>query len=384
MADHDEVNTLPYGRQDVTEADAEAVKAALLSGWLTTGPAVEQFERVLSEAIGGTPVAAVSSGTAALHAAYAAAGLGPGAELITSPLTFAATATAALHLGATVKFVDVSPRTLTIDPDAAIAAVGPATRVITAVDYAGQPADLDPLLSYARDIDVRIVEDAAHSIGASYKGRPVGTVADLTTFSFHPVKTVTTAEGGAVAALDVRLLDAVRSFRNHGLVRDGDRMRHPDAGGWHQEVQSLGLNYRLPDVLAALGTSQLRRLSSYVESRARIVDRYRELLVDVPGVEALPTAPYATPAWHLFVVRIADGRRRAVYDHLRRTGIGAQVHYLPVHLHPLFEDLGYRPGMCPNAEQAYEELLSLPLFPSLREDEIGRVVEELRAALATA
>lgn len=372
---------LPYGRHDVTEADAEAVRRALFSGWLTTGPAVDRFEHALASVCGGMHVAVVNSGTAALHAAYAATGLGPGHEVVTSPLTFAATATTALHLGATVRFADVADDTLTLDPAAAAAATTAKTHVITAVDYAGQPADLDPLMSIARDADAFLLEDAAHALGATYKGQPVGSVADLTTFSFHPVKTVTTAEGGAVSGRDSTLVDAVRRFRNHGLVRELERLRRPDEGGWHQEIQSLGLNYRLPDVLAALGASQLVRLEQYVGERNRLVAGYRELFKDVPGVDTIPTAAYAAPAWHLLAVRIRNGRRREVYDHLRSVGIGAQVHYLPAHLHPLFEDLGYGRGSCPNAERAYEELLSLPLFPGLSDRDLERVVHEVRTSL---
>lgn len=350
---------------------------ALRSGFLTTGPAVEEFERALAQVMGDVHVAAVSSGTAALHAAYAAASVG-GGEVVTSPLTFASTATTAIALGATVRFADIDDSTLCLDPAAAAAAVGPATRAVTAVDYAGQPADIDALMPIAHDAGALLVEDAAHAIGGTLHGRPVGALADLTTFSFHPVKTVTTGEGGAVATADAELDRVVREFRSHGMVRDRGRQQLPDEGGWHQEMQSFGLNYRLPDILAALGTSQLARLDSFVARRTELVGRYREHLAGVDGVRLLDIREGARPAWHLFVVRILGGRRREVYDALHAEGVLVQVHYLPAHLHPYYADLGYRRGTCPVAEAAYEEILSLPLYPTLRDDQQDRVIELLR------
>lgn len=371
---------IPYGRQTIEQDDIDAVVEVLNGDWLTTGPAVAAFERALERAV-GAPTAAVSSGTAALHAAYAAIGVGPGAEVVTTPLTFAATATAALHLGASVSFADVRDDTLMLDPDAASAACNMVTRAIVTVDFAGQPSHLAELRTVSDREGAVLVEDAAHAIGATYRGQPVGAIADITTFSFHPVKTVTTGEGGAISTHVPAWLEAVRQFRNHGLVRDRARLRYPEEGSWHQEVQTLGLNYRLPDILAALGTSQLNRLRTFVERRAALVRRYRDLLSDVPEIRLPEDRLDARPAWHLFPVRILDGRRKHVMDHLRSRRIGAQVHYMPVHRQPLFEDLGYRRGSCPVAEQAYEELLSLPLYPSLTDDDQDHVVMVLRDAL---
>lgn len=373
--------SIPYGRQSIDEADVAVVVDVLRSHWLTTGPAVDQFEAALERAV-GAPCVAVNSGTAALHAAYAAGGVGSGTTVVTSPMTFAATATAALHLGAKVVFADVSDDTLNLDPEAAAEAVTPDTRVVTAVDFAGHPAELDELRQVAHRAGALLVEDAAHSIGARYRGRSVGSIADLTTFSFHPVKTITTGEGGAVAGDDGSLLDAVRQFRSHGLVRDRSELRQPDEGGWHQEVQALGLNYRMPDVLAALGCSQLRKLRAFVDRRAVLVDRYRALLADIDGVRLPIQRDAVDPAWHLFVVRVLGGRRREVFERMRAAGVGVQVHYLPVYRHPLFVELGYPPGACPVAEAAYAELLSLPLFPALTESQQDRVAESLQAALS--
>jgi perosamine synthetase len=323
----------------------------------------------------------VTSGTAALHVAYAAAGVGPGDEVITSPMTFVATAATAIALGATVVFADVEDETATLDPVTVQAALGPRTRAVTAVDYAGHPAEYDALRKLVGRSDTLLVADAAHSIGACYRGEPVGALADLTTFSFFPTKNLTTAEGGAVATADPALLERARRFRNHGLVRERSRMREPDEGGWHQEVHEFGLNYRLPDVLCALGRSQLRRLATFLARRAGLVARYDAALGDVPGLRLPGRRPWVEPAWHLYPVRIADGRRREVYDRMRAAGIGVQVNYVPAYWHPVFADLGYRRGICPVAEAFYREELSLPLFPSLSEADQDRVIEALRSAL---
>ena len=371
---------LPYGRQSIDDDDVAAVAAALRSDWLTTGPAVDTFEAALARVAGGHPTVAVNSGTAALHCAYAAAGLGPGTELVTTPLTFVATAGMAVHLGATVRFADIEDDTLTLDPASVAAVVSESTRVVTGVAYAGHPADWDGLAAVV-PAHVVTVDDAAHAIGGRYRGRPVGDLADLTVFSFHPVKTVTTAEGGAVVTRRADLAEAVRRFRNHGLVREREQLREPHEGGWHQEVHRLGFNYRMPDVLAALGASQLRKLDAFVARRARLVARYGELLGDVAGLRLPAQRPDVDPAWHLYAVRVLDGRRHEVFDRMRAAAIGVQVHYLPVHRHPAFADLGYRNGMCPVAEAAYEQLLSLPLYPDLTDDQQDRVVAAMRAAL---
>ncbi|MEH1102513.1 DegT/DnrJ/EryC1/StrS family aminotransferase [Micromonospora sp. CPCC 205561] len=375
---------LPYGRQSVSADDVAAVVDALRSGWLTTGPQVEGFEADLAGWTGGTGCAAVSNGTAALHVAYAAAGVGPGDEVVVPPTTFVATASSAVALGARIVFADVEEETFTLDPAAVAAATTSRTRVVSAVDYAGHPADYDALRAALGGTDALLLADAAHSIGGRYRGRPVGSLADLTTFSFFPTKNLTTAEGGAVAAADPRLLARARRFRNIGLVRERDEQRWPDEGGWHQEVHEFGLNYRLPDVLCALGRSQLRRLGDFLAARARLVARYDEALADLPGVLVPGRRSWATPAWHLYPIRVLDGRRRQVYDRMRAAGIGVQVNYIPVHWHPAFADLGYRRGSCPVAEAFYAQQLSLPLFPDLTEADQDRVVDALGAALRSA
>jgi dTDP-4-amino-4,6-dideoxygalactose transaminase len=371
---------LPYGRQSVTDDDVEAVSTALRSDWLTTGPRVDLFEHDLAR-IAGAPCVAVINGTAALHTAYAAAQIGAGDEVITTPITFVATASTAAMLGASVIFADVEEDTANLDPAAVEALVTSRTKAITAVDYAGHPADYDQLRKVADEAESVLIADAAHAIGSTYHGRPVGTLADLTTFSFFPTKNLTTGEGGAVASPDPTLLQRARTFRTVGLVRDKDRLRYPDEGAWHQEVPEFGLNYRLPDVLCALGSSQLRRLSAFKARRRALSARYDALLADVPGLRLPASRAGVDPMRHLYPVRVLGGRRREVFDRMRAAGIGVQVNYIPAYWHPAFEDLGYRRGMCPVAERFYSEQLSLPLFVDLGDADQDRVVETLRTIL---
>lgn len=372
---------IPYGHQSIDDSDVAAVAAALRGEWLTMGPGVVEFETAISRIAGSTGAVAVSSGTAALHCAYAAMGLTRGAEVVVSPLTFVATAATAVMLGATVRFADVMPDTGNLDPAAAAAEVSSSTAAIAAVDYAGHPARLDDLLTLAHNAGALLLEDAAHSIGSTSKGRPVGSLADLTAFSFFPTKNLTTGEGGAIAALDDALLARARRFRSHGLVRDRESQRYPDEGPWHQEVHELGLNYRLPDVLCALGLSQLSRIADFKARRARVFDRYVDALGSVDGLTLPARHTDVDPMWHLFPVRVHDGRRRRVFEFLRQNGVAVQVNYIPVYWHPFFEDLGYRRGMCPVAEEYYRDEISLPMFAALSEPDQDRVIDLVTEAL---
>jgi UDP-4-amino-4,6-dideoxy-N-acetyl-beta-L-altrosamine transaminase len=373
---------LPYGRQSISEGDIDAVAAVLRGDWLTTGPAVAEFEQALVNFTGAATCVSVTSGTAALHVAYAAAGIGPGDEVVTTPLTFAATASCAILLGATVVFADVEEDTGNLDAPAAESAVTSRTKVVAAVDFAGHPAEMDALRKVADGAGALLIEDAAHSIGSLYRDRKVGTLADLTTFSFFPTKNMTTGEGGAVAAVDPVLGQRAARFHNHGLVRDRAEQRYPDEGPWHQEVHEVGLNYRLPDVLCVLGTSQLARIDAFKARRREISRRYDEELADLDGVRVPARRPYVDPMWHLYPLRVLGGRRREVFDKLRAAGIGVQVNYIPVYWHPAFEDMGYRRGMCPRAEAYYLEEISLPMFVDLTEDDQSRVIDAVRRALA--
>jgi UDP-4-amino-4,6-dideoxy-N-acetyl-beta-L-altrosamine transaminase len=359
---------IPYGRQSIDDDDIAAVVATLRSDWLTCGPAVEEFEAAVAAATGAAHVVAFANGTAALHGAAAAAGLGPGDRVLTSPLSFVASANCARYVGARAEFVDIDPATLNLDP----ARVG-ACDALVAVHYAGLPVDLRALATRPRVI----IEDAAHALGAHTDDGPVGNCArsDLCTFSFHPVKSVTTAEGGVVTTNSPVLADALRRFRSHGSVPK------PEHGGWYYEIETLGYNYRLTDVHAALGTSQMRKLRAFVARRNDLAARYRTLLAGLP-LELPPAAPPGVRhAYHLFAVRVPQ--RRAVYDALRAAGIGVQVHYVPIYRHPIYARDGHSAADFPATEQAYAGLLSLPLHPGLTEADQDRVADELRTCLAS-
>lgn len=372
---------LPYGRHQVTEEDIAAVTQVLRGDWLTTGPTVEQFERAISAVSGGHPVVTCSSGTAALHTAYAAAGVQPGDEVVTTPLTFVATASCASLLGATIVFADVEDDTGLIDPVSVAEVLTSRTKVVAGVDYAGHPCDYEALQRAVADVGALTVADAAHSIGSTRGNRPAGDLADVTTFSFFATKNITTAEGGAVVCRDATVIQRAREFRAIGLVRDPGRFRIVTEGAWHQEVHSFGLNYRLTDLACALGLSQLRRLKWAKQRRAAIVAEYNEALSDVDGVRTPTCRADVDPMWHLYPLRILDGRRREVYDGMRQRGIGVQVNYVPVYWHPVYADLGYKLGMCPRAESFYAEELSLPLYPELEDHEVSQVVDTLLTIL---
>lgn len=372
---------IPYGRQSINEDDIAAVADVLRGDWLTTGPSVSAFEDAVARYAGARRAVSCTSGTAALHIAYAAARIGRDDEVITTPMTFVATASSAMVLGAKIVFADVDPDTALIDVEQVRSLASDRTRAIAGVDYAGQPIDIDALNQIAHGVGAVTVQDAAHSIGSTLDGRPVGSLADLTTFSFFPTKNMTTAEGGAVVTNDEELGQRAYEFHFIGLVRDKARMRYPDEGPWHQEVHEPGLNYRLSDVHAALGLSQLRRLDQFKKRRAEIFARYQEELADVDGVRIHTVKEGVDPIWHLYPVRILGGRRREVFDKMRANGVGVQVNYIPVYWHPVFEDLGYRRGMCPNAEQFYAEEISLPVFADLTDDQQSQVIDALRAAL---
>jgi UDP-4-amino-4,6-dideoxy-N-acetyl-beta-L-altrosamine transaminase len=372
---------LPYGKQSISEADISRVDEAMHGAWLTTGPTVAEFETALTKVSGGHEAVSCSSGTAALHTAYAALELGPGDEVITTPMTFIATASTASMCGAEIVFADVEPDTGLIDPEHVASLLTDRTRVIAAVDYAGHPCDYDRLAAIAAPRGITVLSDAAHSLGGAYRGRPVGSLADVTTYSFFPTKNITTLEGGAVVAKDAGVAQRAREFRGLGLVRDSARFEIRDQGAWHQEVHAFGLNYRLTDVACALGLSQLARLERFMARRAEIHARYRAALADVDGVSVPVQRADVTPAWHLFALLIHDGRRRSVYERMRAAGIGVQVNYIPVYWHPVYARLGYSRGLCPRAEQFYEFELSLPLFPDLRDSDVDRVVDEVIRSL---
>ena len=364
---------LPYGRHTVDDEDIESVVTALRSGWLTTGPTVAAFEAAFAEAVGARYAVAVSNGTAALHAAAFAAGVGPGDDVVTTPLTFAATANCARYLGATVVFADVRPDTLNLDPADVARRITPRTRAIIPIDYTGQPADLDELGQLAARHGLTVIEDASHALGATYHGRRIGAVAPLTTFSLHPVKHVTTGEGGVVTTDDPALRDRLKMFRTHGITSDAS-----ERAGWLYEMVALGFNYRLSDLQCALGLSQLRKLGGSLKRRRAIAAAYAERFASVAELEAVTMLPDRESAWHLYVVRLRLDRLRVdraeIFRALRAENIGVNVHYIPVPWHPYYRDLGYRRGGWPVAEAAYEGLLSLPMFPAMTDHDVDDVV----------
>ena len=371
---------IPYGRQSIDEEDIAAVSDVLRSAFLTTGPAIPAFEHAITSACGAAHAVAVNSGTAALHAMYFGAGIGPGDEIITSPLTFAATANAALYLGASVRFSDVDAQTGNLDPALVERHIGPRTRAIVAIDYAGQPADYDALRSIAERNGLLLLADAAHSLGATDRGRSVGTLADASAFSFHPVKPITTGEGGAVVTADGRIASRARRFRTHGITREAGEMERDD-GPWFYEQHDLGFNYRLTDLQAALGTSQLRHLGRFVDRRREIAAIYDSQLADLAGLELPTVREGVSPGWHLYVVMVRDAtKRRRFFERLQALGLGVQVHYIPVYAHPYYRRLGFRPGICPIAEDRYARSISLPIFPLLSDDELAKVIERMRTA----
>lgn len=373
---------IPYGRQWVDDGDVAAVTEVLRSDYLTTGPAVERFEDAIAAVTGAHRAVVLNSGTSALHAMYFAAGLGPGDEIITTPLTFAATANAALYLRATVRFADVLPDTGNIDPAAVEAAIGSRTRIVVAVDYTGHPSDYDELNAVTMTAGVTLLADAAHSLGATYRGRAVGTLAAASELSFHPVKPITTAEGGAIVTDDVELADRAARFRTHGITRNPAEMESDD-GPWHYEQHDLGFNYRLTDLQAALGTSQMRRLAGFLARRREIAAQYFDAWSDLDALALPVVRDDVEPGWHLFVVRVADpGRRRAFFNRLRALGLGVQVHYIPVYHHPYYRELGFERGSCPVAEDFAARAVSVPVFPLMTDTEVARVIDTVRQAVS--
>jgi perosamine synthetase len=376
---------LPYGRQSIGDDDIQAVVDVLRSDWLTTGPKVGEFEEAFAARVGARYAVSFSSGTAALHGAAFAAGIKPGDEAITTPLTFAATANCVLYQGATPVFADVSADTLNLDPEKVAARISPRTRAILPVNYAGHPADLDAILELAARDGLVVIEDACHALGAEYRGRSAGSIADMTVFSFHPVKHVATGEGGMVTTGRADCAEALRRFRNHGISSDA-RQRQAE-GQWRYEMVLLGFNYRLTDIACALGLSQLKKLEANLLRRREIAARYAAAFRDLSGVMPPAVRDGVNPAWHLYPIRLnlekLSANRAQVFRALRAENIGVNVHYIPVHCHPYYRDrFGYRGGEYPIAEDAYERLISLPMFHGMSDQDVDDVVAAVRKILA--
>jgi perosamine synthetase len=372
---------LPYGRQSIDDADIQAVVDVLRSDWLTTGPKVGEFEEAFASWVKASYAVSFSSGTAALHAAAYVAGLQAGDEAITSPLTFAATANCVLYQGATPVFADVSRDTLNLDPEQFEKHISSKTKVVLPVDYAGHPAELAVICSLAEERRLVVIEDACHALGAEIGDRRVGSIADMTAFSFHPVKHITTGEGGMVTTNKPQYAEGLRRFRNHGISTEA-RQRQ-SAGQWHYEMVLLGFNYRLPDFACALGSEQLKKLDKNLSRRRDIASRYTGAFTEMPGVFHPAVRAGVKPAWHLYPIQLDPRKltvdRAEIFRALRAENIGVNVHYIPVHLHPYYrERFGYKGGEFPIAEEAYFRLISLPMFHGMSDQDVEDVIAAVR------
>ncbi|HBE89257.1 MAG TPA: UDP-4-amino-4,6-dideoxy-N-acetyl-beta-L-altrosamine transaminase [Elusimicrobia bacterium] len=376
---------IPYGRQHIDKGDIAAVAAVLGGDWLTQGPKIAQFEKALCAFTGARYAVAVANGTAALHIAALAAGVKPGDEVITSPITFAASANAVLYTGGKPVFADIQADTGNIDPARIEEKITRRTKAIIPVHFSGHPCEMDKISRLAKKRKLLVIEDAAHALGSEYKGGKVGNCryCDMAILSFHPVKLITTGEGGAVLTNSRKLYEKLMLLRTHGITKDPSKLTNagPYDGAWYHEMQTLGFNYRITDFQCALGTSQLKKLPAFLAARRRVVRFYEKELSGVPGLALPVEKSYAKSAWHLYPVRVKDAKtRKIVFDLLRTAGIGAQVHYLPVYLHPYYRRLGYKKGLCPNAERFYEGEISIPMFQDLKISETAFVARRLKKA----
>ncbi|HWE72071.1 MAG TPA: UDP-4-amino-4,6-dideoxy-N-acetyl-beta-L-altrosamine transaminase [Stellaceae bacterium] len=386
-------DAIPYGRQDIDADDIAAVEAVLRSDWLTQGPAIERFERCVADYVGAKFACAVNSATSALHLAARAVGLGTGDVLWTVPNTFVASANAALYCGAKVDFVDIDPQSCNLSVDALANKLAAAERenrlpkALVAVHFAGLSCDMARIAELAQRYRFRVIEDAAHAIGGDYHGQKIGNCAysDIAVFSFHPVKIITSAEGGMLVTNDPALHQAVSLLRSHGVTRDPALMDRVAEGDWYYQQVDLGFNYRLTDIHAALGLSQMRRIDEFVARRRDLADRYDRLLADLPVIRA-PRDTKANSAWHLYVIQIDQQRtnksRKEVFDAMRRARILVNVHYIPVHLQPYYRGFGFAPGDYPAAEAYYDNAITLPLYAAMSDEQQDRVAAALKDALA--
>lgn len=376
---------LPYGQQWIEDDDIEEVVKVLKSDYLTTGPKIKEFEEKFGKYVGGKYAVAISNGTAALHGASFAAGIKEGDEVITTPITFAASANCILYQGGKPIFADIDSSTYNIDPKDIEKKISSKTKAIVPVDFTGQPVNIDEINAIAKKYNLIVIEDGAHSLGAEYKGKKTGSLVDMTTFSFHPVKHITTGEGGVITTNNKELYEKLKLFRTHGITRDKQILYNKNEGSWYYEQLELGYNYRITDIQCALGISQLNKIDKFLRRRREIAEKYNEYLKDIDGIVLPYQEEYIKSSWHLYVIQLELEKfkvgRREIFEALKAENIGVNVHYIPVYYHPYYQKLGYKKGLCPNAEKLYERIITIPLYPKMTDKDVKDVVEALDRVL---
>lgn len=385
MIDQPVRNTfLPYGRQWIDEEDIQAVVDTLRGDFLTTGPAVDEFEQAIAQYVGARYAVSFSNGTAALHGACFAAGIGEGDEVITTPMTFAASANCVLYQKGIPVFADIDPTTYNIDPNAIEQAITPRTKAIIPVHFTGQPAAMQEIHRIAEQHDLVVIEDAAHALGATYQGKRIGALSDMTMFSFHPVKHITSGEGGIITTNDEVYYRKLLQFRTHGITKSAEQLVDHH-GPWYYEMQFLGFNYRMTDIQAVLGTSQLKKIERFIELRKHYVSLYNEAFRELSEITIPHQDESGESSWHLYIIRLnqnrLNGSRKELFEALLNENIGVNVHYIPVHWMPYYQELGYEKGICPHAETLYEDIITLPLFPAMTEEDVYDVIDAVKKVL---
>ncbi|TVY07209.1 UDP-4-amino-4,6-dideoxy-N-acetyl-beta-L-altrosamine transaminase [Paenibacillus cremeus] len=371
-------NPLPYAKQYIDDNDCRAVSEVLKSDFLTTGPMAKKFEEVIADYVGAKYAVAFANGTAALHGACFAAGIQPGDEVITTPITFAASSNCVLYLGGTPVFADINKDNFNINIDDIAKKITKKTKAIIPVDYTGQAVDIDALKNLVKGTEIVIIEDSAHALGTKYKEKRVGGLVDMTEFSFHPVKTITTGEGGIITTNNKEYYTKLTNFRSHFITRDVNQLENKDGGGWYYEQLDLGFNYRITDFQCALGISQMKKLDWFISRRKEIVNIYNEAFTNLDGVILQKNEGFSDTVNHLYVLKLdlpkLKADRKEIFQALIAENIGVHVHYIPVYWHPYYQKLGYEKGLCPNAEDLYNCMLSVPLFPAMSNDDIRDVI----------
>jgi perosamine synthetase len=375
---------LSYGKQWIDEEDIQAVIKVLRGDYLTTGPEVKRFEEAIAEYVGSKYAVSFSSGTAALHGACYAAGISSGDEVITTPMTFVASANCVLYMGGSPVFADIDAKTYNINPQKIKELITARTKAIIPVDFTGQPADLDTIIEIAKENNLIVIEDAAHALGAKYNGKKIGSISDMTMFSFHPVKHITTGEGGIITTNNEDYYKKLLQFRTHGITRTPNRLKEQH-GPWYYEMQFLGFNYRMTDFQAALGISQLDKFYKFLELRKKYVEIYNEAFQELQEIKIPYQTTYSDSSWHLYIVRLnlelLNANRKEIYEALVKENIGVNVHYIPVYIQPYYQQLGYKKGICSEAEKLYEEIITLPLFPAMKEADVNDVISAVKKVI---